>query len=88
MALSYRNKFCVIVPQGTLPLGFAPTSSKIGNITNDKGVPYGTFYIGGNTDSRQIRLQFLEDVPDNRDITDIRFSNMNYVTDEPWPDRL
>lgn len=85
---SDRNKFCVIVPPGTLPLGFSPTSSKIGNITNDKGVPYGTFYIGGNTDSRQIRLQFLEDVPDNRDITDIRFSNMNYVTDEPWPDRL
>ena len=85
---SDRNKFCVIVPQGSLPLGFSPTSSKIGNITNDKGVPYGTFYIGGNTDSRQIRLQFLEDVPENRDITDIRFSNMNYVTDEPWPDRL
>lgn len=85
---SDRNKFCVIVPQGTLPLGFSPTSSKIGNITNDKGVPYGTFYVGGNTDSRQIRLQFLEDVPDNRDITDIRFSNMVYITDEPWPDRL
>lgn len=85
---SDRNKFCVIVPQGSLPLGFAPTSSKIGNITNDKGVPYGTFYVGGNTDSRQIRLQFLEDVPDNRDITDIRFSNMVYITDEPWPDRL
>lgn len=85
---SDRNKFCVIVPQGSLPLGFAPTSSKIGNITNDKGVPYGTFYIGGNTDSRQIRLQFLEDVPDNHDITDIRFSNMVYITDEPWPDRL
>ena len=85
---SDRNKFCVIVPQGSLPLGFAPTSSKIGNITNDKGVPYGTFYIGGNTDSRQIRLQFLEDIPENRDITDIRFSNMVYVTDEPWPDRL
>lgn len=85
---SDRNKFCVIVPQGSLPLGFSPTSSKIGNITNDKGVPYGTFYVGGNGDSRQIRLQFLEDVPENRDITDIRFSNMNYITDEPWPDRL
>lgn len=85
---SDRNKLCVIVSQGSLPLGFSPTSSKIGNITNDKGVPYGTFYVGGNTDSRQIRLQFLEDIPENRDITDIRFSNMNYVTDEPWPDRL
>lgn len=85
---SDRNKFCVIVPQGSLPLGFCPTSSKIGNITNDKGVPYGTFYVGGNGDSRQIRLQFFEDVPENRDITDIRFSNMSYITDEPWPDRL
>lgn len=85
---SDRNKFCVIVPQGSLPLGFSPTSSKIGTITNDKGVPYGTFYVGGNSDSRQIRLQFLEDIPDNRDITDIRFSNMVYITDEPWPDRL
>lgn len=85
---SDRNKFCVIVPQGSLPLGFSPTSSKIGHITNDKGVPYGTFYVGGNGDSRQIRLQFLEDVPENRDITDIRFSNMNYITDEPWPDRF
>lgn len=85
---SDRNKFCVIVQQGGLPLGFSPTSSKIGNITNDKGVPYGTFYVGGNGDSRQIRLQFLEDVPENRDITDIRFSNMAYFTDEPWPDRL
>lgn len=85
---SDKNKFCVIVPQGSLPLGFSPMSSKIGNITNDKGVPYGTFYVGGNGDSRQIRLQFLEDVPENRDITDIRFSNMNYITDEPWPDKL
>ena len=85
---SDRNKFCVIVPQGSLPLGFCPTSSKMGNISNDKGVPYGTFYVGGNGDSRQIRLQFFEDVPENRDITDIRFSNMAYITDEPWPDRL
>ena len=85
---SDRNKFCSIVQQGGLPLGFSPTSSKIGTITNDKGIPYGTFYVGGNGDSRQIRLQFLEDVPENRDITDIRFSNMAYFTDEPWPDRL
>lgn len=85
---SDRNKFCVIIPNGSIPLGFSPTSSKIGHITNDKGIPYGTFYVGGNSDSRQIRLQFLEDVPENRDITDIRFSNMNYITDEPWPDKL
>lgn len=85
---SNRNKFCSIIAQGQLPVGFCPTSSKIGQITNDAGVPYGTFYIGANTDSRQIRLQFLEDVPRDKDITDIRFSNMAYITEEPWPDKL
>lgn len=85
---SNRNKFCSIIAPNALPKGFCPTSSKIGNITNDAGVPYGTFYIGANTDSRQIRLQFLEDVPTNKDISDIRFTNMTYITDEPWPDKL
>lgn len=85
---SNRNKFCSIIAPNTLPRGFCPTSSKIGNMTNDAGVPYGTFYIGANTDSRQIRLQFLEDVPRDKDISDIRFANMTYITDEPWPDKL
>lgn len=85
---SDKNKFCSIIGTGGIPRGFCPTSSKLGSITNDKGIPYGTFYIGGETDSRHIRLQFLEDIPENRDITDIRFSSMSYTTDEPWPDRL
>ena len=85
---SDKNKFCSIIGNGGIPRGFCPTSSKLGSITNDKGIPYGTFYIGGETDSRHIRLQFLEDIPENRDITDIRFSSMSYTTDEPWPDRL
>lgn len=85
---SDRKKFCTIIPANGYPQGFLPTSSKIGTMTNDSGVPYGTFYIGGATDSRQLRLQFLEDVPENRDITDIRFANMTYITDEPWPDKV
>lgn len=85
---SNRNKFCSIIAPNALPKGFCPTSSKIGNMTNDAGVPYGTFYIGANTDSRQIRLQFLEDVPRDKDISDIRFANMTYITDEPWPDKF
>ena len=85
---SNKNKFCSIVQTNGIPQGFIPKSSKIGSITNDTGVPYGTFYVGGSTDYKHIRLQFLEDVPENRDITDIRFSNMSYFTDEPWPDRL
>jgi hypothetical protein len=85
---SDRNKFVTIIPQGGLKEGFVPTGSKLGNMTNDKGVPYGTFYIGGVTDSRQVRLQFLNDVPTDRDIGDIRFTTMIYTTDDPWPDQI
>lgn len=85
---SDRNKFVTIIPQGGLKDGFVPTGSKLGNMTNDKGVPYGTFYVGGVTDSRQVRLQFLNDVPTDRDIGDIRFTNMTYTTDDPWPDQI
>ena len=85
---SDRNKFVTIIPQGGLKDGFIPTGSQLGNITNDKGVPYGTFYVGGVTDSRQVRLQFLNDVPTDRDIGDIRFTTMTYTTDDPWPDQI
>lgn len=85
---SDRNKFVTIIPQGGLKDGFVPTGSRLGNMTNDKGVPYGTFYVGGVTDSRQVRLQFLNDVPTDRDIGDIRFTTMTYTTDDPWPDQI
>ena len=85
---SDRNKFVTIISQGGLKEGFIPTGSKLGNMTNDKGVPYGTFYVGGVTDSRQVRLQFLNDVPTDRDIGDIRFTTMTYTTDDPWPDQI
>lgn len=85
---SDRNKFVTIIPQGGLKEGFIPTGSKLGSMTNDKGVPYGTFYVGGITDSRQVRLQFLNDVPTDRDIGDIRFTTMTYTTDDPWPDNI
>lgn len=85
---SDRNKFVTIIPQGGLKEGFIPIGSKLGNMTNDKGIPYGTFYVGGVTDSRQVRLQFLNDVPTDRDIGDIRFTTMTYTTDDPWPDQI
>ena len=85
---SDRNKFVTIISQGGLKEGFIPTGSKLGNMTNDKGAPYGTFYVGGVTDSRQVRLQFLNDVPTDRDIGDIRFTTMTYTTDDPWPDEI
>lgn len=85
---SDKAKFVSIIPQGGLKDGFVPTGSKLGFMTNDKGVVYGSFYIGGYTDSRQVRLQFLNDVPTDREISDIRFTNMAYTTDDPWPDTI
>lgn len=85
---SDKTKFVSIISQGGLKDGFVPTGSKLGIMTNDKGVAYGSFYVGGYTDARQVRLQFYNDVPTDRDIADIRFTNMSYTTDDPWPDNI
>ena len=85
---SDRTKFVSIIPQGGLKTGFVPTGSKLGMMTNDKGVVQGTFYVGGYTDATQVRLQFHNDVPTDRDISDLRFTNMSYTTDDPWPDTI
>lgn len=85
---SDRAKFVSIIPQGGLKTGFVPTGSKLGMMTNDKGVVQGTFYVGGYTDATQVRLQFHNEVPTDRDISDLRFTNMSYTTDDPWPDTI
>ena len=66
-------------------MAIAHFSSLIGQIFNDKGVPYGTWYLGGQGDGNQLRFQFLEPVPENKDIGDIRVSSISYVTNDPWP---
>lgn len=83
-----RERNVYILPVGGVPLGFRPISSKLGMITNDKGQRLGTWYLGGPTDGNQFRLQFDDPVPTDRDIGDIRFSNIVYVTDDPWPEAL
>lgn len=85
---SDRERNVVIINVNGIPLGFRPIGSKIGMITNDKGQRLGTWYIGGPTDGNQFRLQFDDPVPTDRDIGDIRFSSIVYVTDDPWPDTL
>lgn len=85
---SDREKNVYILPVNGVPLGFRPTSSKLGMITNDKGQRLGTWYLGGPTDGNQFRLQFDDPVPTDRDIGDIRFSSIVYVTDDPWPETL
>ena len=85
---SDRDRNVVILNVNGIPVGFRPLGSKIGMITNDKGQRLGTWYLGGPSDGNQFRLQFDDPVPTDRDIGDIRFSSIVYVTDDPWPETL
>ena len=82
---SDRERNCYILPAQKVPLGYRPNSSLIGQIFNDKGTPYGTWYLGANADGNHFRFQFIDPVPTDRDIGDIRVSSISYVTDDPWP---
>ena len=85
---SDRDRNVVILNVGGIPVGFRATSSKLGIMTNDKGKRLGTFYLGGPGDGNQLRLQFDDPVPTDRDIGDLRFTNMSYTTDDPWPETI
>lgn len=83
-----REKKCFILPNGSVPYGFRTSGSIIGQIFNDDGVPYGTWYLGGPGDANHLRFQFTDPVPTDRDIGDIRVSAISYITDDPWPTTL
>lgn len=85
---SDRERNVVILNVNGIPVGFRPLGSKIGMITNDKGQRLGTWYLGGPGDGNQFRLQFDDPVPTDRDIGDIRFSSVVYVTEDPWPETI
>ena len=80
-----REKKCFLIANGGIPLGYRTSGSLIGQIFNDDGVPYGTWYVGGYGDANHLRFQFTDPVPTDRDIGDIRVSNISYITDDPWP---
>ena len=82
---SDKERNCYILGLSGVPYGFRSESSLIGGIYNDKGVPYGTWYLGGYGDSNMLRFQFTDPVPTDRDIGDIRVSSISYLTSEPWP---
>nr|DAX75924.1 MAG TPA: collagen triple helix repeat protein [Caudoviricetes sp.] len=85
---SDRERNCFILGLGGVPVGFRSEFSLIGGIYNDKGVSYGTWYLGGVGDSNMLRFQFTDPVPTDRDIGDIRVSSISYLTSEPWPNVL
>ena len=82
---SDKERNCYIIQNGGIPIGYRTEASLIGNIYNDKGIPYGTWYLGGVGDYNQLRFQFTDPVPTDRDIGDIRISSISYLTNEPWP---
>ena len=88
MQPSDRERNCYILGLNGVPQGFRSEFSLIGGIYNDKGIPYGTWYLGGAGDSNMLRFQFTDPVPTDRDIGDIRVSSISYLTSEPWPTRL
>lgn len=82
---SDRERNCYIIQNNGIPTGYRTEASLIGNIYNDKGISYGTWYLGGIGDYNQLRFQFTDPVPTDRDIGDIRISSISYLTNEPWP---
>ena len=80
-----REKKVFILTNGQMPYGYRTATSLIGPIYNDDGVPYGTWYLGGYGDANHLRFQFTDPVPTDKDIGDIRVSNISYFTDDPWP---
>lgn len=82
---SDRERNCYILGLNGIPQGYRSESSLIGGIYNDKGTPYGTWYLGGVGDSNMLRFQFTDPVPTDRDIGDIRVSSISYLTSDLWP---
>lgn len=82
---SAREKNCYIVTQNGIPYGYRTGASLIGQIFNDNGKLYGTWYLGGLGDGNHLRFQFADPVPTDRDIGDIRVSQIQYITDDAWP---
>ena len=82
---SDRERNCFILGLNGVPTGYRSEASLIGGIYNDKGTPYGTWYLGGVGDGNMLRFQFTDPVPTDRDIGDIRVSSISYLTSDPWP---
>ena len=77
----------VVAPNG-IPEGFRSENSLVGPTYDDKGRPYGIWYLGGKSDLNFIQFTFNDPIPTDRDIGDIRVSAISYLTEEPWPVQL
>ena len=85
---SSGDKGAKVIHTGGIPEGFRSETSLVGPTYDDKGRPYGIWYLGGKSDSNFIQFTFNEDIPTDRDVGDIRVSAISYLTEEPWPTQL
>ena len=88
MQTTDTERNCFILGEHGIPAGFRAPNSLIGSIYNDRGVTYGTWYVGNGGDANHLRFQFLNPVPTDSDIGDIRVSQISYLTDDEWPAQL
>lgn len=73
---------------GGIPAGFRNEASIIGNFYFGARALAGTWYLGGKSDGNYMVLDFIHSIPTTNDITNLRFSSINYLTDDPWPTTL
>ena len=88
MQTTDTERNCFILGEHGIPAGFRTPNSLIGSIYNDRGTAYGTWYVGNGGDANHLRFQFLNPVPTDSDIGDIRVSQISYLTDDQWPQQL
>lgn len=71
-----------------IPAGFRNEASLIGNFYFGTRELAGTWYLGGKSDGNYMVLDFIHSIPTTNDITNLRFSSIDYLTDDPWPTTL
>jgi hypothetical protein len=70
-----------------IPIGYRSVSSLIGSIYDGTGSIYGSWFIGGTSNSNYLMFHFNNPVSSDNNTTDIYVPMITYVTDDPWPDR-
>ena len=82
-----RETHALILRGGGIPAGFRSEASLVGNLYLNLELA-GNWYLGGKSDGHYMLLNFINQIPTTNDITNIRFSSISYLTDDPWPTTL
>ena len=82
-----RDTQALLLRIGGIPAGFRSEGSIVGNLYLDNELA-GNLYLGGKSDGNYMLLNFIKQIPTTNDITNLRFSSINYLTDDPWPTTL